>query len=333
MSAADTEAMLVLTEAEVDALLDLDDLRRAVAAAMVDVSAETVSMPPRTGAFVPDTGMLAAMPAYLPSVHGLAAKLVTLFPGNASGALPTHQALVIVFDAQTGRPTALLDGTAITTARTAAGSALSVELLARPEAEVLAVLGTGVQARAHVEAVRRVRRIAEVRIAGRSDEHAVQLASDLSQWFDVPARAADFVDACAGADIICVTTASLEPVLHRDMLDAGSHVASVGFTTTGRELASDVVANALVVVESRAAALAPSPSGSNDLRTPVDEGLLDPAEIVEVGELLAGARAGRTSDQQITVYKSVGVAAQDVAAAHLVLAAAKAAGVGTTIDI
>ena len=148
--------------------LDLDALRHALRAAMADVSAGRVSMPPRIAAMVPDRGLVAAMPAHLQGSGGLAAKLVSLFPANAGTRLPTHQAVVIVFDADCGEPQALLDGTSITTLRTAGGSALSAELLAREDAATLAILGTGVQARAHAEAMVRVRRIQLIRVAGRT---------------------------------------------------------------------------------------------------------------------------------------------------------------------
>ena len=136
--------MLILTRAETESLLEPDALREAVAAAMADVSAGRASMPARTAAVVDERGgMLAAMLAYLPAVGGLGAKLISLFPGNANGPVPTHQGVVLVFDDHTGTPVALLDGTSITAARTAAGSALSIELLARPESATLAILGTG----------------------------------------------------------------------------------------------------------------------------------------------------------------------------------------------
>jgi ornithine cyclodeaminase len=326
--------MLVLSRTEVSALLDPDALRTAVAGAMRSVSAGSVSMPPRIAALIPDQGLVAAMPAYLPRDGGggqVAVKLVSLFPGNTT--LPTHQAVIVVFDPATGQPLALLDGTAITAARTAAGSALSAELLARPEAETLAILGTGEQARAHAAAMVRVRPIRTVLIAGRTPGKVAALVTELSPAVPATVRAAAVADACAEADIVCATTHAAEPVVRREYLRPGTHVTSVGYNTAGREVDSATVADAVVVVESRAAVLAAPPSGGNDLRVPVEEGLLSPDRVVELGELLAGVRPGRTSAEQITLYKSVGVAAQDVAAAGLVLAAARAAGVGRTIAL
>lgn len=327
--------MLVLSAAETRSLIELDALRLAVAGAMREVSAGRASMPARIAAVVPERGLLAAMPAYLPGDGGLAAKLVSLFPGNAGTALPTHQAVVIVFDPDTGQPVALLDGTAITTARTAAGSALSADLLARPDALTLAILGTGVQARAHAYAMVRVRPIRRIRVAGRDRDKAVALATELRAALALDVEPADsYATACDEADIVCAATHSPIPVVHRDFLSRGVHVTSVGYNTAGREIDSATVADAVVVVESRQAALAPPPAGSNDLRMPLDEGLVGPGHVhAEIGELLAGVRPGRTSADQITLYKSVGIAAQDVAAATFVLTAARIAGLGVEVAL
>lgn len=332
--AGQTGHVLVLTEAQTRDLLDPDALRTAVARAMREVSAGRASMPARVAAQVPDRGLLAAMPAYLPGA-GLAVKLVSLFPGNAGSALPTHQAVVLVFDPDTGAPVALLDGTWITAARTAAGSALSADLLGRPDARTLAILGTGVQARAHAQAMVRVRPIRTVRVAGRHPERAGALADELRATLGLDVRATgDFAEACRGADIVCATTHSPTPVVRREYLSTGTHVTSVGYNTAGREVDSATVADALVVVESREAVLAAPPSGANDLRVPIEEGLIGPDHIhAELGELVAGIRPGRTSPDQLTLYKSVGVAAQDVAAAALVLAAARATGTGSGVEL
>lgn len=325
----------MLTGAETRALLDLDELRAGLATAMRDVSAGLASMPPRIGAEVPERGLLAAMPAYVPGGGGLAAKLVSLFPGNAGSVVPTHQAVVVVFDPGTGQPLALLDGTSITTARTAAGSALSAELLALPEARTMAILGTGVQARAHAHAMVRVRPIRQIRVAGRDRERAAALAAELQAELHIDVHARDsYAAACAGADIVCAATHSPTPVVHRDALRPGVHVTSVGYNTAGHELDVATVVDSVLVVESRDAVLAPPPAGSQDLLVPIKEGLIGPDHIhAEIGELLSGARPGRASADQITLYKSVGIAAQDVVAANLVLTAARSAGVGVEVDL
>ena len=323
--------MRILSERDVEALLDLDELVEALARAMAALSAGSASVPPRVAASVPDRGLLAAMPAYLPGAGALTTKLVSVFPGNATAGLPTHQAVIAAFDPATGVPVAVMDGRRITAARTAAGSALATRLLARPESEVLAILGTGVQARAHAVAVPRVRTIREIRVAGRDPARARSLVDDLGP----PARAVpSFREAVLGADVVCATTHAPEPVVRRDWLAPGTHVNSVGYSLEGVELDDATVADAVVVVESRQAALAPPPSGANDLVWRIRDGVITESHVhAEVGELVTRARPGRTSAEQITLYKSVGVAVQDAAAAALVLAAAEARGVGIDVEL
>ena len=328
--------MLVVSAAEVRELLDLDALVEALAAAMADLSAGAAAAPARVAVPVPERdGLLAAMPGYVPSVRGLASKLVTLFPRNAGTAVPTHQALIAVFDPDDGLPLALLDGTEITAARTAAGSALSARLLAGLDASVLAILGTGVQARAHARALPRVRPVRELRVAGRDPAKARALADELAAELALDVRAADSFEAAArDADVVCATTHALEPVVRRAWLRPGVHVTSVGYNPAGRELDDETVATALVCVESRAAALAPVPAGANDLLEPIQAGVIGAEHVhAELGELVLGRRPGRTSPEQITLYKSVGVAVQDAAAAALVLAAARERGAGREVAL
>ena len=327
--------MLVLSRAEVESLIDLDRLREAVAGAMADLSAGRVSMPARIAAIVPERdALLAAMPAYLPSSGALATKLVSLFPRNTDR--PTHQAVIVVFDSENGSPLALMDGEAITAARTAAGSALATDLLARKDAHVLAIIGTGVQARAHLRAVPRVREFREVRVAGRHGEKAMALVKEAREWLPRAnlRMTTSYSQAEDGADVICAATHSAEPVVQREWLSAGAHVTSVGYNTAGREVDGATFRDALVVVESRAAALAPPPAGSNDIAMAISEGAMTRDGVhAELGELVSGARPGRADPAQITLYKSVGVAVQDAAAAAMVLDAAGKAGVGRTIDL
>jgi ornithine cyclodeaminase/alanine dehydrogenase-like protein (mu-crystallin family) len=326
---------LVLSKAEVESLLDLDELVEAVARAMADLSAGNASMPNRIAALVPEhDAFLAAMPAYLPSSRALATKLVSLFPQNRDR--PTHQAVVVCFDPDTGTPIALMDAESITAARTAAGSALSTKLLARQDAHVLAILGTGVQARAHARAVVRVRPVERVLIAGRDTEKARALANDLAQELALPVEAAPtFEDAVRGADLVCAATHTTEPVVRRAWVSAGTHITSVGFNAAGRgEVDPETVQASVVVVEQRASALAPPPSGAVELLLPIADGLFDASHIrAELGELVAGTATGRTTPEEITLYKSVGVAVQDAAAASMVLAGARTLGIGTDVTI
>ena len=328
--------VLVLTGDEVAGLLDLDALIDALALAMADLSAGRASVPERIGAVVHEVGgRLFAMPGYVPSQGALVTKLVSLFPRNADTALPTHQAVILVFDPATGTPAALLDGTVITAVRTGACSALSARLLGREDASVLAVLGTGVQARSHARAMVRVRPIREIRITGRDLPRADALATDLQKELDVEVRAVgSYREAANGAQIVCATTHPTDPVVRRAWLDPGTHVTSVGWSPSGREVDDATVADALVCVESRRVALAPgSAAGTPDLTEPLRDGVIAEDDIVELGELVAGTRTGRTSADQITVYKSVGVAVQDATAATLVLAAARRAGAGRDLAL
>jgi ornithine cyclodeaminase/alanine dehydrogenase-like protein (mu-crystallin family) len=295
--------MLVLTRTEVEELLDLDALIDALAAAHAELSTGQASLVPRTGAFAP-AGVLGSMLAYAPS-SGLGCKLVTLFPGNTDR--PTHQALIALFDPATGTPAALMDGTYITAMRTAAAAALATRLLARPDASVLAILGTGVQSRSAQEMFPRAHDFAEVRVAGRGE----------------------FEEAVRGADVVHATTASPEPVVRWDWLSPGAHLSSVGSTLGGGfELDPAIVERAdVVVVEQRDSAFAPLPAGAPELDPRGRDG------VVELGEILAGTAEGRISPDQITLYKSVGVAVQDLAAAALVHAAARVRGAGQEIEL
>ncbi len=332
----DDVLVLALTRADVESLLDPDELIDALAEAMVDLSSGAASMPTRVMATVPDhEGLLGAMPAWLPSAGVLETKLVSVYPRNAGSGIPTHQALIVAFDPETGSPAAVMDGTAVTAQRTAAGSALATRVLARVGARTLAVLGTGVQAGAHLRYVPRVRAFSRVLVAGRDGGEAGVVAAAAALDLDAEVEVAgSFEDAVRSADVVCATTHAEEPVLRREWLRDGAHVNSVGWTPTGREIDAETVRDALVVVESLASALSEGPGGSNDLRWPVRDGVVGPDHVhTEVGEVLAGSRPGRTSDEQITLYKSVGVAVQDAAAVGLVLRAARQRGVGREIEI
>ncbi|MEN3359409.1 MAG: hypothetical protein V7637_3391 [Mycobacteriales bacterium] len=320
--------MLILSGAEVEALLDPADLVDALASAHAELSAGTASMPARIAAAVPDRGgLLAAMPAYLPSSRTLAVKLVTVFPANRE--VPTHQAVVCCFDGDTGQPVAIMEGTYLTAARTAAGSALATRLLARPGSRRAAIIGTGVQARAHAHALDRAGGLAQLMIAGRDPARARTLVAELGATLRAAVCPVDSVaEAVRNADVVCATTHAAAPILRREWLPPGCHVNSVGYNITGQgELDADTITTAAVLaVESRAVTLAPPPAGAVELRG-VDR------PVVEIGELVTGAAPGRLDRDDLTVYKSVGVAIQDAAAAALVLAAAHRHGAGRTVEL
>ena len=294
--------MLVLSRRDVEACLDLDALIPALARAHAELSGGGVSIPARIAAFAP-AGLLGAMPAYVPSA-GLGCKLVSLFPHNRDR--DTHQAAIALFDPENGTPVALMDGTYITAMRTAAGAALAAKLLAREDAKTLAILGTGVQGQAAREMFPRVRDFTEIRMAGRGE----------------------FEEAVRGADVVHVATHSAEPVVMADWLGDGVHVSSVGYNAPGSELDAAIVARAdLICVESRDSSFAPPPGGASELVG------FDPASVVELGELVAGGRPGRGGPAEITLYKSVGIAVQDLAAAALVLQDARMRKIGIEIEL
>jgi ornithine cyclodeaminase/alanine dehydrogenase-like protein (mu-crystallin family) len=297
--------VLVLDQNAVAELLEVDLLLERLERAFVELSAGRASVPPRIAAFSPD-GLLGAMPGYVDGV--LAAKLVTLFPGHE----PSHQALIAVFDAETGTARAVMDGTHITAVRTGASSAVATRALSREDSRVLTILGAGVQGRSHLDAARRVRDFDEIRVASRNHEHAQAFAEETGatavESFEVAVR---------GADVVCCCTHAAEPVLSREWLSPGTHVTSVGAALDGPELDPETIRAGLLCVESRVA-FSPPPAGSFELQG------LEPERAVELGEVLAGTRPGRTSEDEITVYKSMGHAVEDAAAAALVLERASA---------
>ena len=295
----------MLDQNAVAELLEVDLLLERLERAFVELSAGRASVPPRIAAFSPD-GLLGAMPGYVDGV--LAAKLVTLFPGHE----PSHQALIAVFDAETGTARAVMDGTHITAVRTGASSAVATRALSREDSRVLTILGAGVQGRSHLDAARRVRDFDVIRVASRNHEHAQAFAEETGatavESFEVAVR---------GADVVCCCTHAAEPVLSREWLSPGTHVTSVGAALDGPELDPETIRAGLLCVESRVA-FSPPPAGSFELQG------LEPERAVELGEVLAGTRPGRTSEDEITVYKSMGHAVEDAAAAALVLERASA---------
>jgi ornithine cyclodeaminase len=326
--------VLVLSRVDVEAVLDLDRLVDAVAAAMVDLSQDRANVPARIAAFVAERqGLLAAMPAFLPSAGALTTKLVSLFPQNTDR--PTHHAIIACFDPDTGAPAALMDGAYITATRTAAGSALATKLLARPDSAVVSVIGTGVQARTHARALSRLPGVEVIQVAGRDPEKVAALRNQLSEAGIRAEAAASIEDAVRSADVVCASTHADQPVVRRAWLRPGTHVNSVGYNMAGTgEVDTDTVRDSVVVVESRAAVLAPPPSGAIEIYRAVEAGIIKPDHIhAELGELVAGDRPGRSDETQLTLYKSVGVAVQDAAAAALVLEEARRRGVGRDIDL
>lgn len=297
-----------LDESAVRARLRLPDLIEAMQKALVEFSAKRVEQPVRTVLPFGEKGsFFGAMPCYVPSLPALGAKLVTLVPGNTARNLDTHQAVIVMLDPVTGIVKAILDGRYITEARTAAVSAVSARLLARKDARVLGILGSGVQARSHLEALRLVRDFREVRVWSPTAHRLQQFAAETG------ARAMESAEAVVrGADVVVAVTASPMPVVQSEWVAEGTHVIAVGACVpTQRELDPELVARARLVVDSRAAAL----KEAGDVVMGIAEGLWTTDHIsAELGELPT-----RRNDYEITVFKSLGLAVEDVFAADLVL--------------
>jgi alanine dehydrogenase len=313
--------VLILSEADVAELLDLDRLLDGLEAGFRAITSGHVDVPARIAASTP-AGFLAAMPGFVEGL-GLATKLVSVFPGNHDRGVPSHQALICVFDPETGSPLAVMDGNRITAIRTAAAAAVSARHLARADSRVLGILGAGVQGAAHLEAFPRVRDFEEIRVASRNRAHAEALAERHPR-----ARAVDGAEAAVrGADVVALCTHSGQPVVMLDWLAPGTHLTSVGFSPPLGELDRQIAERGYLVVESRGAAFQPPPAGCLELFG------LDPDRAAEMGEVLLGTRPGRTDDQQLTVYKSMGHAVEDVVAARLIYDGARERGVGQTVTL
>ena len=294
--------IVVLDEQAVRARLHYQDLIPAIAQALAALSSGKVVQPVRTVLPVaPHHGFFAVMPAYADG-GALGAKLVTFYPQNVG--IHTHHAVIVMFKAETGEPLAVMDGRLITEMRTAAASAVATQRLARADASVLAILGSGVQAGSHLAALRHVRSFKEVRV------WSPRNAPAFAERHGVKA-AATAADAVRGADVVVVAVNATTPVLQGRWLAPGTHVNAIGATRPDwRELDDDLVTTARVFVDSREAAL----RESGDV-------IAARSEVTEIGAVVAGTSPGRRSAEELTLFKSVGVAVEDVTAASLVLRA------------
>ncbi len=318
----------ILTAADIRACLDMRGAIDAMRTAFTQLSSGDAVVPDRV-AVSTEKGVSLFMPGYLPEGGHLAAKVVSVFTDNRARELPVINAVVLVLDSETGLSVALMDGTYLTALRTGAASGLATEVLAVDESSVLAVFGAGPQARTQIEAVRTVRPIRQVRIVSLSVPESEALAEELEgvevSLFDDPGGA------IAGAHVIVTATDSLEPVFPGELVEPGAHVNAVGaFTPSMRELDAVLVARAKVVVDSRATVMAEA----GDLVQAISEGAFSMDRIhAELGEVVSGDRPGRQSAGEVTLFKSVGSAAQDVAAAGRILDAAERMGLGATVEI
>lgn len=323
---------LILSAADLRQALTTEACLDALAAVHAELTAGRTVLPVRTYLHNEEAnGRMAVMPAMLLDSRAIGVKLQCTFPGNADRGRSPVSGVVVLMDGETGEPLAIMDSAAVTEIRTAGASALATRFLAREDAHVLAVLGAGVQARAHIRALRAVRPVDEVRIWSRPHDGAQRLRDEVAAEHGLKVEVFDAAeDAVRGADLICTVTRSADPVLRGRDLAPGAHINAVGaFTATTRELDSDAIAMARVVVDSREAIQ----KESGDILIAVAEGRIGLDHITaELGDLVTGASPGRERDDEVTVYKSLGVGVQDVAAAAAAYARARELGIGTAID-
>ncbi len=319
---------VLLSEKDVRVVLSMDDLIGAMETALDQYSAGGVRQPLRS---VVEIGaghaFFGVMPAFLNQPPALGTKLVTVYHTNAERGLPSHLATIVLLDPETGALLAILDGRYITEARTAAVSAASVKHLAREDARVLAVIGAGVQAHSHVDALTRVRTFDEIRVWGRHEGRVRALLESVPPHARARLVASPSAHAAAdGADVIALVTASREPVLSRASVRRGTHICAVGACRPDqREMDTALVRDARVFVDSRAGALAEA----GDIVIPIKEGAVDASHIAgELGDVFGGRVPGRRSADEITIFKSLGMAVEDVAAARLAFERASERGLG-----
>jgi ornithine cyclodeaminase len=322
----------ILTAADVRAALSISDAIEATRAAFGQLSSGRAEVPVRTQ-WSAAHGTALVMPAYLPDSGGLGAKIVSVFPGNPARGLPTVNAVVTLLDAETGQPIALVDGTYLTALRTGAASGVATDLLALPGAETAAIFGAGVQARTQLLALCTVRPVRTAWVYDRNFERAQAFVTELAGWGPIPtdlrmARSPE--EATRAALLLATATTSNTPVFTDGDLLPGAHICAVGgFTPQMQEVPAATVGRARVFVDQRAAVLAEA----GDLLIPIQQGVLDPARLVEIGEVINGQSAGRESPEQVTLFKSVGNAVQDIAAATRALRVAEERGLGTTVEL
>lgn len=325
----------ILSAEDVVAALPMVETIAAMKSAYAELSSGEAQVPLRSRVEVAERqGTALFMPAKLSDSRGMALKLVSVFPENVKRKLPTIHALVVTLDPETGTPTAILEGGTLTAIRTGAGSGAATDLLARPDASSVAILGAGVQARTQYEAVCAVRKIEAAWVYSPTREHSRKFAAemDATDWAPTFVEiASTAADAVRGADIICTATTSNTPVFEGTNLQHGAHINAVGsFMPEMQELDTFTVQRSAVFVDSRKAAL----SEAGELIVPLKEGLIGEDHILaELGEVVSGEHPGRSDPDQITLFKSVGVAVQDAAAAGLALEGAEDLGLGEIVEL
>jgi len=324
---------MVFSAEEVRKALPMADAVEAMKGAFRELSAREATVPLRTHIQMhdPEADVL-VMSCYSPRLKRVGVKFLTLHPENTQKGMPFIQASVMIVDAENGKPLALMNGGALTAIRTGAASGAATDLLARKDAVTAAIFGSGIQAATQLEAVCAVRDITSVRVFDISPERAKAYADKMSAQLGIQvAPAGSSAEALEGADIVCTATTSKEPVFADSEIAPGTHINAIGvYKTHEREIPGPTVARAFVVVDEREAAW----EESGELVIARNEGLIDESHVrAELGEIVSGKAAGRESDDQVTLFKSVGVANQDLSAAHAVLSRGLEVGFGTPVEL
>jgi ornithine cyclodeaminase len=325
--------ILILDSAQIRHLLRMEDCIELMAGALSALARGEVFQPLRTITRPPEAhGLLGLMPAYRAGEDGaFGLKAICVFPGNPAMGKDAHQGAVMLFSRETGELQALMNASEITAIRTAAVSAVATRLLARDAAEDLAIIGAGVQARTHLEALACVCSIKRARVACRNIEHAQQLADEMQEQVSFPIEPVRTnEEAVRGADLIVTATSSLEPVINRDWISPGAHVNAIGtHSPNSREVDGATMGVARIFVDRRESAL----NEAGDYLLAANEGFVTPDSIVaEIGELLIGAKSGRSSESEITLFKSLGLAIEDVACADYLSKKATSEDFGTYVN-
>lgn len=318
----------ILSGADVRSAIDMPAAIEAMRDAFAALAEGRATVPLRL-ALETGHGVSLFMPAHLTDPERVAAKVVSVNPGNAEVGLPAIHAVILALDPRTGRLLALMEGTWLTALRTGAVGGLAADLLARRDASTVALFGAGVQARTQLEAVRCVRDIREVRVVSRRGASADALVGELEGL--QASRVDDADEAVAGADIVIAATSSPTPVFDGSRIEPGTHVTGVGsYTTEMREVDTELVLRARVIVDQREAVLAEA----GDIAGPIADGVVDESVMAaELGDVVLGRAPGRTSDDEVTFFKSVGNAVQDVAVAARVLEAADREDLGMVVEL
>ena len=325
--------VLIVNQLEVSQLLPMRECLEVMKEALGALARGSVILPLRPVMWLPEkVGALGMMPAYAGELQVMGLKVVSVFPGNHGTAYDSHMGAVMIFETKHGQPLAIMDATEITAIRTAAASGVATQLLARADAGDLSILGSGTQAKSHLEAMLHCRKIRRVRVWSRHQENALEFARRESQRHEIKVEPMTTAkEAVEGADLICTTTSSPDPILLGEYLSSGAHINAVGSSVPfARELDTAAVARAMLFVDRKESTL----NEAGDFIIPKKEGAVGDNHIQgEIGEIVIGKIQGRKTDEEITLFKSLGLAIEDIASAAHIYRKALIKGMGTLVEL